>query len=91
MKPLSERPNIHWPSILHLARKHARIREELSSKGQTLSPEQKKQQERGLNEIKQQMEIYRRIIGVDQLWVEGNRTPSARSIPKGENNQTLPG
>ncbi len=75
MALLSKKPNIHWPSIFHLGLKYARIREELRLKGQTHSTEPREQKKQHLFDINQQMEIYRRIIGMDRIWVERNRIP----------------
>lgn len=77
MTPLSDKPNIHWPSIFRLGLKYARIREELRLKGQPLSmePKEQKKQEQDLVDLGRQLEVYRQIIGMDQIWIEKNRIP----------------
>lgn len=77
MTPLFKKPNIHWPSIFHLGLQYARIRENLKLKGQTLvtEPKEQKKQEQDLVDLSRQMEVYRRIIGMDQIWIERNRIP----------------
>ncbi|HSG06270.1 MAG TPA: hypothetical protein VLB09_07720, partial [Nitrospiria bacterium] len=76
MTQLSEKPNIHWPSTVHLAKKYSRLREKLQTQGSMLSAGQKKEQKQDLAGLSRQMEIYRRMISMDRILIEEKRTPS---------------